>query len=464
MKKRFKSFCTIVLATVMVLVSSIPVSNAATHQLIIINSKYNTLNYYENYTLVRKFKCATGKSSTPTPQRKTTIVNKIKNRPYYKGGIPGGDPRNPLGKRWMGLNMYGYGTTYGIHGTNDESSIGKHISGGCIRMHNKDVEWLYNKIRVGATVIIKNTSNNDAWIAKQYGIKLKNAWHTINGYKYYCKSNGKYATGWYTIDNKTYYFDSKGRMQTGLKTISGKKYYLGKDGVRRTGWYTISGKKYYFRKSGSTKGQAVTGKRYIGNYYYYFDNNCVMVTNKKVKIENNYYYFGKDGKMQIGWQTISGKKYYFRKSGSMKGQAVKDKRYIGGNYYYFDNNYVLVTNKKVKIESDYYYFGKDGKMISDKEVKINNDSYYFGNDGKAYKSCKKQIGVYIYTFDESGKIISKEEIKENQDNIQQKDNSERSYDSKEKNDLQEDNLQQEDDSQNEEINENNDDTSLEEAM
>ncbi len=173
MKKRFKSFCTILLATVMVLASSIPVSNAATHQLIIVNSKNNTLNFYENYTLVRKFKCATGKASTPTPQRKTTIVNKIKNRPYYKGGIPGGDPRNPLGKRWMGLNMYGYGTTYGIHGNNNESSIGKHISGGCIRMHNKDVEWLYNKIRVGATVIIKNTSNSDAWIARQYNIKLR---------------------------------------------------------------------------------------------------------------------------------------------------------------------------------------------------------------------------------------------------------------------------------------------------
>lgn len=41
----------------MVLASRIPVSNAAIHQLIIINSKNNTLNFYENYTLVRKFKC-----------------------------------------------------------------------------------------------------------------------------------------------------------------------------------------------------------------------------------------------------------------------------------------------------------------------------------------------------------------------------------------------------------------------
>lgn len=453
MKKRFKSFCTILLATVMILASSIPVSNAATHQLIIVNSKNNTLNFYENYTLVRKFKCATGKASTPTPQRKTTIVNKIKNRPYYKGGIPGGDPRNPLGKRWMGLNMYGYGTTYGIHGNNNERSIGKHISGGCIRMHNKDVEWLYNKIRVGATVIIKNTSNSDAWIARQYNIKLRKTWHTINGYKYYCKSNGKYATGWYTINNKTYYFDSKGRMQTGLKTISGKKYYLGKDGVRRTGWQTISGKKYYFKKSGDSNGQALKGKVYIGGSYYYFDKNYVMVTNKKVKIGDNYYYFGKDGKMKTGWQTISGKKYYFKKSGDNKGQALKDKRYIGDSYYYFDKNYVMVANKKVQIGADYYYFGSNGKMITDKEIKINNDSYYFGSKGKAYKSCKVEIKGYTYTFNETGKIINKVKLEENTDETNPIDESKKTDDSKQIHDLQLDEMQ-----------EDSEGTSLEEAI
>ena len=439
MKKRLKSFCMLLLATVMIWSSCIPVSNAATSQLIIVNSRKNTLNFYENNTLVRSFKCATGKSSTPTPERKTTIVNKIKNRPYYKGNIPGGDPRNPLGKRWMGLNMYGYGTTYGIHGNNNESSIGKNVSGGCIRMHNKDIEWLYDQIRVGATVIIKSTSNSDSWIANQYGIKLRNSWHTINGYKYYCKSNGKYATGWYSINKKTYYFDSKGRMQTGLKTISGQKYYLGNDGVRQLGWQTISDKTYYFVKTGDRKGQAVKDKRYIDGSYYYFDKNNVMVTNKKVKIENNYYFFGKDGKMQTGWRTISGKKYYFRKSGSMKGQAVKDKRKIDGSYYYFDKNNVMVTNEKIKIEDDYYYFGENGKMIKDKEVKVNNEYYFFGSDGKAYKSCNVEINGYVYTFDNTGKIISQEEIKNDTDGNQVKNNPKKSNDSKETYESQENN-------------------------
>lgn len=372
MKKRFKSFCTILLATVMVLASSISVSNAATHQLIIINSKNNTLNFYENNTLVRKFRCATGKVSTPTPQRKTTIVNKIKNRPYYAGGIPGGDPRNPLGKRWMGLNMYGYGTTYGIHGTNNESSIGKHISGGCIRMHNKDVEWLYNRIRIGSTVIIKNTSNSDTWIARQYNMKLRKTWHTINGYKYYCKSNGKYATGWYTINNKTYYFDSKGRMQTGLKTISGKKYYLGKDGVRRTGWETISGKKYYFKKTGDSKGQALKDKRYIDDSYYYFDKNCAMVTNKKVKIGDDYYYFSSNGKM--------------------------------------------ITNKEIKINNDSYYFGSKGKAYRDCKVEIKGYTYTFDETGKIINKVEvEQNTVETNSIDDSKQTQDSQldEMKEN---------------------------------------------------
>ena len=361
MKKRIKSFCAALLAIIIIFSSSATISDAASKQLIIINSKYNTLNFYENNILVKKFKCATGKASTPTPQRKTTIVNKIKNRPYYKLGIPGGDPRNPLGKRWMGLNMYGYGTTYGIHGTNNESSIGKNVSGGCIRMYNKDVEWLFNRIRVGATVIIKSTSNSDEWIAKQYGIKLKKTWYTQNGYKYYRKSNGKNAVGWNTIDGKTYYFDSKGRMQTGLKTISGKKYYLGTDGVRKTGWQTINGSKYYFKKTGSNKGQALKGKIKISGNYYYFDSNCKMVKNKLVKD----YYYGKDGK--------------------------------------------LVKDKKVSYKNDYYYVGSNGKIVKNKEI---NNSYYCEN-GKAYKSCEKVINGIIYTFDEKGNIVSKVSESEN---------------------------------------------------
>ena len=73
-------------------------------QYLIINSKKNKLGYFEDGVLVKEFSVATGKSSTPTPQGKFKIVNKIKNRPYYSGGIPGGSPNNPLGDRWFGAS------------------------------------------------------------------------------------------------------------------------------------------------------------------------------------------------------------------------------------------------------------------------------------------------------------------------------------------------------------------------
>ena len=87
------------------------------------------------------------------------IVNKIKNRPYYTGHIAGGAPNNPLGSRWLGLNANGTtGDTYGIHGNNSEASIGKYVSHGCVRMHNADVEELFDKVAVGTSVTITYSS------------------------------------------------------------------------------------------------------------------------------------------------------------------------------------------------------------------------------------------------------------------------------------------------------------------
>lgn len=152
---------------------STEISGTVVHNLIIINSKKNTLRYYINGSLTRSYSCATGKISSATPTGKFSVCNKIVNRPYYKDNIPGGDPRNPLGKRWMGLDCNGtQGTTYGIHGTNNEGSIGKNASHGCIRMHNAEVESLYEIVPVGTTVIIQNSSKSDKQIAADYGIGI----------------------------------------------------------------------------------------------------------------------------------------------------------------------------------------------------------------------------------------------------------------------------------------------------
>jgi lipoprotein-anchoring transpeptidase ErfK/SrfK len=61
-----------------------------------------------------------------------------------------GGPGNPLGAR----AIYIGGTEYRIHGTNDPTSIGKQASSGCIRLFNDDVIDLYNRVTLGAKVIV----------------------------------------------------------------------------------------------------------------------------------------------------------------------------------------------------------------------------------------------------------------------------------------------------------------------
>jgi lipoprotein-anchoring transpeptidase ErfK/SrfK len=73
----------------------------------------------------------------------------IERQPYLPRFVAGG-PGNPLGARAMYLG----GTVYRIHGTNDPTTIGKHVSSGCIRLTNDDVTDLYNRVQVGAKVVV----------------------------------------------------------------------------------------------------------------------------------------------------------------------------------------------------------------------------------------------------------------------------------------------------------------------
>lgn len=71
----------------------------------------------------------------------------------WVNGMPGG-PENPLGARALYLYANGEDTLFRIHGTNDPKSIGKAMSSGCIRMLNEDVADLFERVPVGATVIV----------------------------------------------------------------------------------------------------------------------------------------------------------------------------------------------------------------------------------------------------------------------------------------------------------------------
>ena len=95
---------------------------------------------FSSDSLNKTYKVAVGKPSTPSPLGNWTIVQKAL------------DPGGPFGVRWMRLSVPWGG--YGIHGTNNPSSIGKAVSHGCIRMYNEQVIEVYDRTPIGTPVTI----------------------------------------------------------------------------------------------------------------------------------------------------------------------------------------------------------------------------------------------------------------------------------------------------------------------
>ncbi len=73
---------------------------------------------------------------------------------HYAGGMDGG-PDNPLGARALYLYRDGKDTFFRLHGTIEPDTIGQAVSSGCIRLFNQDIIDLYNRVPVGARVVVQ---------------------------------------------------------------------------------------------------------------------------------------------------------------------------------------------------------------------------------------------------------------------------------------------------------------------
>jgi lipoprotein-anchoring transpeptidase ErfK/SrfK len=103
------------------------------------------LYLYRDGRLVRTYPIAVGRLGRETPAGTYRIINKVPYPYSYRGG-----PLTAYGTMWLGLSRRGYG----IHGTNNPASIGRRVSHGCIRMHNRAVEELARLVPIGTIVII----------------------------------------------------------------------------------------------------------------------------------------------------------------------------------------------------------------------------------------------------------------------------------------------------------------------
>lgn len=114
--------------------------------------------------VIKIYDVAVGAPVSPSPSGEFQIVQRLENPGYYRPGVviaPG--KGNPLGTRWMGLNIKGFG----IHGTNRRDSIGKNASHGCIRLRNSDMEDLFARVQVGDRVSLIAERNDE--VARLFG-------------------------------------------------------------------------------------------------------------------------------------------------------------------------------------------------------------------------------------------------------------------------------------------------------
>lgn len=116
---------------------------------IIVSIPDRKLALLEDGQVVKIYRTAVGAPASPSPTGTFKIINREADPTWYtKGRIVPPGKSNPLGTRWMGLSIKGYG----IHGTSMPASIGHNASHGCIRMRNHDVEELFELVTVGDQV------------------------------------------------------------------------------------------------------------------------------------------------------------------------------------------------------------------------------------------------------------------------------------------------------------------------
>jgi lipoprotein-anchoring transpeptidase ErfK/SrfK len=109
--------------------------------------------------MIRRYQVGTGKDNR-TPEGKFTIATRLKDPHWYKPGVGKLSPDHPeniLGTRWLGFAAkegFPDAATFGIHGTKEDPTIGTEASAGCVRMHNADVEELFEWVAEGTSVEI----------------------------------------------------------------------------------------------------------------------------------------------------------------------------------------------------------------------------------------------------------------------------------------------------------------------
>jgi lipoprotein-anchoring transpeptidase ErfK/SrfK len=124
---------------------------------LVLKLKERRVYVYQGKQAVASYPVAIGKKGWETPKGNFQVIQMIKNPSWqhpWNGKIFPPGPDNPLGERWIGFWTDGK-NFIGFHGTPGEHLIGRAVSHGCVRMRNRDVKALFQKVKMGTPVIVQ---------------------------------------------------------------------------------------------------------------------------------------------------------------------------------------------------------------------------------------------------------------------------------------------------------------------
>lgn len=221
-------------------------------QMIIVNKSLNKLAFYEDGRLVHVFSVATGASASSTPEGDFHVTVKWECPVYYKGKNGPCETGNPLGPRWIGLDVPGtVGYTYGIHGNASAWSIGTYASAGCVRMHNWQVTQLFEIVKLNTPVTIIRSNKTFDEIAEEKGYTVK-------------KSEKKQERAMIVGKTTTYYGAHEGLVLDG-ETLENKKVVV-KESIGEWKYVETEDKEkqhYWVNTQNIVTGEVIEEKTYL---------------------------------------------------------------------------------------------------------------------------------------------------------------------------------------------------------
>ena len=338
----------------------------------------------------------------------TAEINKW-NGKYYYLGKDGKYVRNGWFQYWEDSNDWNYANADGTICYNEWKMIGGKwyyfnyeymLYDEIAMIDGKWHEFDENGVWLGE-VSVDPTANNNK----------KDGWVKIDGEWYFSMAGQYVYDEELYIDGAWYYFNYNGTMMEdsfrivwtwGTETPG--YYYYGKDGKRAnyTGWKTVNGKWVYF----NSQNIAPTGLVYDGSNYYYQDvvYNREALAKAYVSMQTGYhviygkiYHFNSSGILDKtistnGWIKVDGNWYYFENGSCITGCE----KLIGGVWYAFDGNGVMVTNEMY----DGHYYGASGARVTTQGwIQIDGgDWIYVYKGGTVARDGVHLIGGKEYAF------------------------------------------------------------------